>query len=447
VADLHYRRVFDAVTPTADDPVGAFRELMLANVASAAHVITAPSGRRSLPGCVIASPSWGADAPPPPEGPDAVDPAENQDYVYQWTRDAAIAAAEIAAAAPPGVDPTLGDYVAFSATCQDALGDGHEFFRACFTVDGAPRDWSDQKDGPALQALAFARAWPFLDAAARATATRLAQRSLERTVAAWEDDDGYRGPWEDAAGPSFFARAAQLRFLREVDTTNTLGLVPPDGLATALAGLTGALATHWDAGAGRYASILGVPDEDPNADVVMACLYGAVPATDPRLLATAAQLRAAFDVGGPAAYPINGDDRARGLGPLIGRYPADTYDGNTADHALGHPWAVCTANLAELYYRVAGAVGSGRAVAWDDLTGPFLSQVGLDAATVGDASRTPAVVGALRAAGDALLRAVVFHADDNHLSEQFDARTGFEKSVSDLTWSYASYLSAARERG
>jgi GH15 family glucan-1,4-alpha-glucosidase len=33
-----------------------------------------------------------------------------------------------------------------------------------------------------------------------------------------------------------------------------------------------------------------------------------------------------------------------------------------------------------------------------------------------------------------------------HLSEQFDKVTGFEKSVQDLTWSYAAYLSAVRTR-
>ena len=32
------------------------------------------------------------------------------------------------------------------------------------------------------------------------------------------------------------------------------------------------------------------------------------------------------------------------------------------------------------------------------------------------------------------------------LSEQFDRTTGFEKSVANLTWSYAAYLSAVRAR-
>jgi glucoamylase len=41
---------------------------------------------------------------------------------------------------------------------------------------------------------------------------------------------------------------------------------------------------------------------------------------------------------------------------------------------------------------------------------------------------------------------VIFHSDHYRLSEQFDSVTGYEKSVQDLTWSYAAYLSAVRER-
>ena len=43
-----------------------------------------------------------------------------------------------------------------------------------------------------------------------------------------------------------------------------------------------------------------------------------------------------------------------------------------------------------------------------------------------------------------MLRAVVYHSDHLELSEQFDGTSGYEKSVRDLTWSYASFLSAVR---
>ena len=60
---------------------------------------------------------------------------------------------------------------------------------------------------------------------------------------------------------------------------------------------------------------------------------------------------------------------------------------------------------------------------------------------------TPAAAAtALQGAEDQMLQAVIFHSDNLELSEQFDAATGYEKSVSNLTWSYASYLSAVRAR-
>jgi glucoamylase len=46
-----------------------------------------------------------------------------------------------------------------------------------------------------------------------------------------------------------------------------------------------------------------------------------------------------------------------------------------------------------------------------------------------------------------MLQVIVFPSDHFKLSEQFDAGTRFEKSVSNLSWSYAAFLSAVRARG
>ena len=149
-------------------------------------------------------------------------------------------------------------------------------------------------------------------------------------------------------------------------------------------------------------------------------------------------------VGGPGStyvYPINGADQQRGIGPLLGRYPGDVYDGDTDAQAGDHPWAVSTASFAELYYRLAGQVSTVGTVPLDSFSAGFFSQVGVDV------SSTPAAAAAaLRAAGDQMLQAVIFHSDNLELSEQFDATTGYEKSVSNLSWSYASFLSAVRAR-
>ena len=132
---------------------------------------------------------------------------------------------------------------------------------------------------------------------------------------------------------------------------------------------------------------------------------------------------------------------------MIGRYPSDDYDGDVGDGSnAGHPWAICTANFAQLYYGVADAFRSGHGVAFDDLTGPFFAQLDLHEPTVNDAAQADAVATALVAAGDGMLRAIIFHSNHYRLSEQFANESGIEKSVEDLSWSYAAYLSAVRAR-
>ena len=50
------------------------------------------------------------------------------------------------------------------------------------------------------------------------------------------------------------------------------------------------------------------------------------------------------------------------------------------------------------------------------------------------------------AAGGQMLQTVIFQSDNLELSQPFDATTGYEKSVGNLSWSYASFLSAVRAR-
>lgn len=100
-----------------------------------------------------------------------------------------------------------------------------------------------------------------------------------------------------------------------------------------------------------------------------------------------------------------------------------------------------TANFAELYYRLANQITATGTVPLDDLSAIFFTQIGVDSSTTPSAASA-----ALLAAGDQMLRAIVFHSDHLELSEQFDATSGYEKSVSNLSWSYASFLSAIRSQ-
>jgi len=407
--------------------------LMFRNVASDGLVFDDPvhPGIVSAPGCVLASPSWENTAT-----------QVTQDYVYHWTRDAAIVAIVLAAAYTAGMLPTnqpLIDYVTFSATCQASAGD---FDRASFYINGTQRPWTDQTDGPALQTLALLNLYGSLDAPTQAIATGLINANLAFLSTAYQGQTF--NLWEEEYGYSFFARSAQLRCFQAV-AANSVGIAVPSWLPAALSWLVSALEGHWNGQ--YYQSMLPVPADyrapyDPNIDVVLAVVYGAESVTDPQLLATAAQIRVQWaDPSSKYFYPVNGADATQGLGPLLGRYPGDVYDGDTDAQVGDHPWAISTAAFAELYYRLAAKIMSSRTVPADSLSDEFLAQVGITSATAPlDAAA------ALRSAGDALLGAIVYHSDHFELSEQFDAYTGYEKSVSNLSWSYAAYLSATRAR-
>jgi glucoamylase len=407
--------------------------LMFRNVASDGLVFDDPvnPGIVSAPGCVLASPSWENSAT-----------RVTQDYVYHWTRDAAIVALELSAAYTAGTLPTnqpLIDYVTFAATCQASAGD---FDRASFYINGTQRPWTDQTDGPALQTVALLTMYGQLDPATQAVAAGLIDANLNFLAGAYQGQTF--NLWEEEYGYSFFARSAQLRCFQAV-AANAVGIAVPSWLPAALTWLASALDGHWNGE--YYQSILPVPTDyrapyDPNIDIAQAAIYGAESVTDPRLLATAAQLRAQWaDPSSQYLYPINTADAARGLGPMLGRYPGDVYDGDTDALVGDHPWALSTANFAELYYRLAAKITSSRTVPADSLAAPFLAQVGLTASSAPLDAAT-----ALRAAGDAMLQAILSHSDHLELSEQFDATTGFEKSVSNLSWSYAAFLSAVRAR-
>lgn len=430
VDTLQYGTVDIAVTQSNLPTIAPYMFwLMFRNVASDGFVFQDPinEGVLSKPGCILASPSWENSA----------DPDVTQDYVFNWTRDAAIVAIELANGTPPSNQPLI-DYVQFAQACQSSGGD---FDRASFLINATPRAWSDQTDGPALQTLALLAMYSQLDAPTQAIANTLIAANLNFLQGAYQGDTV--NLWEEEYGASFFARAVQLECFEQI-TANTFGITVPSWLATAIQWLENALAGHWNGT--YYETLIPVPTDktpyDPNADIVMAAVYGGVAVTDTKLLATAALLRNQW--ANPSSqyfYPINGADQEREIGPMLGRYPGDRYDGDT-DALIGdHPWAVSTCVFAELYYQLAKEITTAGEVLLDSLSTTFFSQVGITASSTPAAAAT-----ALQAAGDQMLQAIVFHSDHLELSEQFDADSGYEKSVSNLSWSYASFLSAVRAR-
>jgi glucoamylase len=436
-----------AVNPQTLVPI--MLTFMLRNIASNGFTFRDPQSpgdysRDSKPGCVIAAPSFPAQTP-----------GIDEDYVFNWVRDGAITAMEVAKANMPtgqdGTVETLNDYVQFADLCHSNAQPtkGH----ACFNIAGDSRPWTEQNDGPALQSITILAAYDQLDLGTQKRAVDLVNSNVDFLLGVYQKPT--TNLWEEHSGFGFFARAAQLRCFEEIQSSKITGINKPTGLKPAIKWLREALAGHWDGS--KYVSLMADPGGgaqpspqrpvvdgyDPNIDIVQAALYGAVSFTDTKLLATAAQLRAQWEEGGIAFYPINKADREQlGIGPLFGRYPGDVYNGDTAHPTLGgHPWALSTCNVAELHYKLAAEIKSSGKVPLDELSAPFFAQSGIDAS-----SAPAAAAAALLTTGDDMVQAVIYHSDHLELSEQFDGTTGYERSVRNLTWSYAAYLSAMRAR-
>ena len=145
--------------------------------------------------------------------------------------------------------------------------------------------------------------------------------------------------------------------------------------------------------------------------------------TDTRLLATAAQLRSQWaDLARTYYYPINGADQQRGIGPMLGRYPGDVYDGDTDAQAATTRGRCHHANFAELYYRLAERDHRLRIRSRAMPTRPRSSPRSGSRVEHAGRRRSRAA-----AAGDQMLQAIVFHSDHLELSEQFDATSGYRE--------------------
>jgi glucoamylase len=242
--------------------------LMLRNVATDGFLLADPTnpGSYSLPGCVVAAPSFPANTP-----------GVNQDYVYNWVRDAAITVMELTVAnipaSPGGGVQQLMEYVTFAQICQSHTAPPYTLGHACYTLNGFPRLWTEQNDGPALQTLAMLQMYDQLDAPTQAIARSVMTTNINYLIGVYQDHT--TNLWEEHLGYSFFARSAQLLCLQTIKT-NTIGIAVPARTDAAIAWLPAAMQQHWNGS--YYVSILDIQNPpavgyDPNIDIVCICNF------------------------------------------------------------------------------------------------------------------------------------------------------------------------------
>ena len=432
---------------------GIALQKMLANVS--------PPG--AAPGSVAASPSH-------------ADP----DYWYNWRRDAALTMQEVVALYEKSADPArkaaylkiLTDYASFvkkeqaAATSAPAgLGEPK------YNMDGTPYTgpWGrPQDDGPAEEAstlIEMARA--FLQAGRKDLAAGLygdfktgIKADLEYVSHNWGETSF--DVWEEVKAHHLDTQVAQRNALREgAWLARRLGdSGAADWYDEQAAALEQSLGRFWDPQKGYLVSSrdrdggLDYKSSGLDAAVILAAIHrrpvdgealpagedAAYSATDPRVLATAEALKERFR----SEYGING----RGPGVAIGRYPEDKYFG-------GNPWFLLTAAFAQLDYMAAKDFRGRGAIPVKDADLAFFRGILGAAGGALKAGATlragdplfDAVLRGLKADGDAELACVRAHAGpDGSLSEQMDRDSGYMTSARDLTWNYASILSALAAR-
>ncbi|MGH6789349.1 MAG: glycoside hydrolase family 15 protein [Pseudolabrys sp.] len=386
---------------------------------------------RPLPGSVLASPVI-ADWNPEP------------DYFFHWLRDSAIAmraVAELMQGAPSVEERNrwrrhFEDFVRFSLQlnnldgadlldknsyrevtnpeCRKFLRDDDDlraltgekvFGEPRFNPDGTIDflRWSrPQFDGPALRALACLR---YLEAGGEKTGELARLMKLDLDFTRRHAGKPCIGPWEEPGQSAHHYYVALVQLGALVHGRAWAGVAAREWTA-AEDKLRAALDRHWSE---KQQAYLPISPEPADGALDAACLLavwdadlpdGPHSVEDQRVQMTQKAIEDYFT----REFPIN---RGR-TAPALGRYCGDRYFG-------GGAWYPTTLAAAGLCYRLARNPGQDR---------DALIQRG-DAfmATVRDL--TPA---------------------DGALSEQVDRETGKQTSARHLSWSYAAFISAARER-
>ena len=277
--------------------------------------------------------------------------------------------------------------------------------------------------------------------------------------------------WEEVRGDFFYTRFVQRSSLL-MASEFALEMDDPGASQWYLQQATTISETldlHWSQSLGYIVSGLNNQGESIRSgldiSVILAIIQTPVPdttsfsATDDRVLATIQPLVDSFD----QLYNVNRevvDSHGRLLGPAMGRYPEDVYDGIGVSLGMqtiyltkkGNPWYLATTAIAEYLYTVSRMWRQQKRIQITERSLGFFQKF-LEIPLVQDnGSYTPdtklykIIQSRLISKGDAFLRRVKHHSVDGRLSEEFTRDKGLPRGAQDLTWSYAALLTVSKVR-
>ncbi|KAJ3408914.1 glycoside hydrolase 15 protein [Chytridiales sp. JEL 0842] len=417
----------------------------------------------------------------PPGAPGAVIAAPKNNihnYYFHWSRDSALVMDVVntfyknanSTTEAASLEKYFRDFATLSKKIQNIPG---RFSDAKFEVDGRPFDgeWCNpQFDGPALRAstfIRFANAYlskggdiNYIRSLYNSPESGIIKNDLEFVASKLRDDSGC-DLWEESRGLSFFTLAVQRRALSEgAELAKKMG---DDGAAafyqSKTAEATAILSsTFFNSATGTVQAIRNVRLLD--AAIPLGAIHGNLgdglfAPQDDRVLSSLFE----FAKGFIAEYKLNQNvktDASRlPLSVAIGRYPGDSYTGfeGRLDNAVdgAGAWFLATTAFAEVSYRAASAFIRAGSITVTPLNarlfnGEIPAGMGLSIPVGTYASNTQefkTLINALQAYGDRYIRRNKYHGQAGfRFSEQYNRETGFEQGVPDLTWSYASLLTA-----
>lgn len=406
----------------------------------------------ALPGTVVASPS-----------------RRDPDYYFHWIRDAALVMDVVRQRIHLTDEPTekaqlrkiLQDFVVLSRLNQLSHAPGG-FGEPKFHVDGSPYTgpWGrPQNDGPALRAITLIH-WAFellqegqtnyvLTWLYRAElpAQTIIKADLEYVAREWRN--GSFDLWEELKGDHFYTLMGQRKAL--FDGAKLARVLGDDGAAAHYESIAreidGKLNEFWSSEKELIKPTINQTEglssktSDIDSAVLLAGLHAPLKGKSfelgsPEMALSVMKLIDAFS----NFYGINKSFAQHA--PAIGRYPEDVYGGASFDG--GNPWFLTTLAVAEYYFEISQRIGADP---------QLLSQPGLKefynftANSMSAVGRTESETLFLR--GEQFMERVRLHMDSQgSMAEQFHRDSGYMTSASDLTWSYAAFLtaSAARDR-
>jgi glucoamylase len=400
--------------------------LMMNNVITKENVI---SGQKCLPGAIVASPST----------PD--DPETDQNYNYDWVRDSAITMLciieTIKKSGKTELKRIIWNYIEFVSEVQRNSSDVSLGY-ARWKLDGKPSDkWSIQNDGPALRIIAICHAIEIINE------QHFYQKALQciridGDYICRKHDDLTCNIWEEFTGSHFFVKIVMRKALYEIlkhgislndhSHNNINSIIHKIGLN---------IRKHWTKNYYNSQSDSNIDiGNDVNMAVVMGLKYGEYENDHYMLSSRESMLTIAKTISMFSKhFSINTVDDKLGIGPSIGRYPSDNYDGDILDDYdkpddvldFGHPWFICTNTMAYCFYRIAECAKTNNDV--------LNNANNIFETTFSDYTDIVKF-------GNKFIFATRRHWDNCHMSEQYDRNTGYMRSVRDLTWSYSTYLSA-----